>query len=618
MKLLLRTFPYLRPYRGMATVSAVVLVLDAAVDLLAPWTMLILMDNVLRGLPPPNILVDLFGTSVGDPVFLLTLVVVGIVLISIVNNGLTVFNTYLQARIEQGMILRFRTDLFQHAQRLSLTFHDRQRTGDFMYRINYSSASVGEVPMMVPQLAQAALTLVGMFVVVYLLNPTLALLAMIVVPFLWLSVRHYAKHIEPRLSHVREMEGHSLTMIQEAMAMLRVIIAFGREDHEHHRFAEQGKRAVDARVRLTVAQTLFTMAVSVTTAVGTALVLGYGALQVISGQLTIGQLLVIMAYVASVYGPLSTIAAATGPLQEQRVNLRVAFGLLDTKAEIADAPDAIPIDRSRGRVEFAGVGFSYPGRSDTLRDVSFEVRPGQSVAIVGPTGAGKTTLISLLPRFYDVQEGAVRVDGHDIRKVALASLRQQFSVVLQEPLLFSASIAENIRYGRLEADMDEIVEAARSANAHDFISRLPDGYEMVVGERGGRLSGGERQRIAVARAFLKDAPILILDEPTSSIDSRTELVILDALDRLVEGRTSFMIAHRLSTVRHADLIIVMDHGRVIEKGTHQELIERDGLYRHMHDSQTREPRERAPAVPPAAAWDLWPEAALPGRRRPEG
>ena len=594
MKLLLRTLPYLRPHRGRAVLSIVVLILDAAVDLLAPWTLLILMDNVFRGLPPPDILVELFGAKASDPMFLLGVVVVGMILISVVNHGLTVFNTFLQATIEQGMILRFRGDLFQHVQRLSLTFHDKQRAGDMMFRINNSAASVGEVPMMVPQLAQAVLTLIGMFVIVFSLNPTLALLSMVVVPVLWFAIRSYAKHVTPRLTRVQTMEVKSLTLIHEAMSMLRVIIAFGREGHEHRRFAEQGQHAVDARVRVTVMQTLFTMAIAVTTVTGTAIVLGYGALQVIQGQLTIGQMMVTMAYVASVYGPLSTIAGATGPILQQRVNLEQAFELLDTDPEVKDRPGAVTIGRSRGHIEFRDVSFSYPGRTDTLKDISFEARPGQTVAIVGPTGAGKTTLISLLPRFYDPETGTVLLDGYHIRHVTLASLREQFSVVLQEPLLFSASIAENIRYGRLDATQDEVIQAARDANAHDFIAKLPDGYETVLGERGSQLSGGERQRIAVARAFLKDAPILILDEPTSSIDSRTEISILDALDRLVVGRTSFMIAHRLSTVRHADLIVVLDNGRIVEQGTHAELIERGGLYRQMHDTQGREPRKLEP------------------------
>jgi len=345
-------------------------------------------------------------------------------------------------------------------------------------------------------------------------------------------------------------------------------------------------------VRLTVSQTLFTMAVNVTTAAGTALVLGYGAYQVIQGQLTLGTLLIVMFYVASVYNPLQAIAGAGATVQEHLINLRVAFGLLDTEAEIRDAPDARPLERMEGRVTFERVSFIYPGRVSTLKDVSIDVRPGQVVAIVGPTGAGKTTLMSLLPRFYDPMGGRILLDGADIRTVTLQSLRQHFSVVLQEPLLFSASIAENIRYGRLDASMDDVEAAARAANAHDFIAALPDGYETILGERGSRLSGGERQRVAVARAFLKDAPILILDEPTSSVDSKTEGVILDALDRLIVGRTTFMIAHRLSTVRHADLIVVLDHGRVVEQGDHEALIARGGLYHEMYETQARRGRTR--------------------------
>jgi ABC-type multidrug transport system fused ATPase/permease subunit len=397
------------------------------------------------------------------------------------------------------------------------------------------------------------------------------------------------------------MEGESLSIIHEALSMLRVIVAFGREDHEHRRFRTQGEKTIKGRIRVTVWQTLFSLVVNMTTAAGTALVLGVGAALVVDGALTVGQLLVVMAYIALVYHPLETISTTLGSLQDQVISVRMAFKILDTEPEIRDAPDAVAIDRARGRVAFEGVNFHYQGRTDTLRDISFEAEPGQVVAIVGPTGAGKTTLMSLIPRFYDRQQGRILLDGTDTRKLTLKSLRAQISVVLQEPLLFSGTIAENIRYGRLEASQDEVIAAARAANAHDFVTRLPKQYDTELGERGVQLSGGERQRIAVARAFLRDAPILILDEPTSSIDSKTEAVILDALDRLMVGRTTFMIAHRLSTVRRADQILVIDRGRLVERGTHPELLRRGGLYKQLHDLQTKAAARRRDDLLPVEA-----------------
>jgi ABC-type multidrug transport system fused ATPase/permease subunit len=297
-----------------------------------------------------------------------------------------------------------------------------------------------------------------------------------------------------------------------------------------------------------------------------------------------------------VYSPLQSISSTIGSLQEQFMNLQMAFELLDTEPDIRNAPDAKPVGRAAGRIAFDNVQFSYKKRVDTLKDVTFEAKEGQVVAIVGPTGAGKTTLASLLPRFYDATGGRILLDGCDIKGLTIESLREQISIVLQEPLLFSTTIAENIAYGRLDATAEEIVQAAKAANAHEFIMALPQQYDTTVGERGAQLSGGERQRIAVARAFLKNAPILILDEPTSSIDSKTEQVILDALERLMIGRTTLMIAHRLATVRHADQILVMNHGRIVQTGTHDELLRHDGLYRQLHEMQSGEMRRRVKAV----------------------
>jgi ABC-type multidrug transport system fused ATPase/permease subunit len=443
-----------------------------------------------------------------------------------------------------------------------------------------------------------------MFWITFKINSQLALLSLVVIPFLYYSVGYYMTHIQDRLRKVRAMEGQSLSIVHEAVSMMRVIVAFGREKFEHQRFRKQGEEAVRERVKVTIRQTGFSLFVNTTTATGTALVLGFGVYQILQGRMTGGDLLVVLTYVGSIYSPLEAISTTIGSLQNRFVSLEIAFKLLDTEPEIKDAPDAVAIEDSRGHVVFENVDFSYRGREETLHGVSFEALPGQVVGIVGPTGAGKSTLVSLIPRFCDPQGGRVLLDETDIRKIKLASLRQQISIVLQDPLLFSGTIEDNIRYGRLDADETEIVEAARAANAHDFIMRLPKKYKTPLGERGARLSGGERQRVSVARAFLKDAPILILDEPTSSIDSKTEAVILDALDRLMKGRTTFMIAHRLSTIRNPDLILVMDQGRIVQRGAHDELVAEEGLYRQLWQMQMRQPRPTAPSdgrSTPAAA-----------------
>ncbi|MDQ3678051.1 MAG: ABC transporter ATP-binding protein/permease, partial [Actinomycetota bacterium] len=353
---------------------------------------------------------------------------------------------------------------------------------------------------------------------------------------------------------------------------------------------------VDARVDLTVRQTMFSLVVTMTTAVGSALVLGFGAYHVLKGRMTAGELLVVMGYITALYKPLEQISQTVSSLQQQFMSLRNALDLLDTEPEIVERADAIAVGRVAGDVAYEHVTFGYGGRPGTLKDVSFETTAGSRVAVVGPTGAGKSTLLHLLPRFYDPQRGRVRIDGHDVRDLCLEGLRAQISIVQQEPLLFAGTIGANIGYGRLDATEDEVVEAASAANAHDFISALPKGYDTELGERGAQLSGGERQRIAVARAFLKDAPILILDEPTSAIDSRTEVVILEALARLMEGRTTFMVAHRLSTIRNSDLILVVNDGAIVEQGTHEELLDAGGLYAELHDAQHGAPRRQAAAA----------------------
>jgi ATP-binding cassette, subfamily B, bacterial len=590
-----RVLQYLRPYWRLACLSGLLIVLGATFSLLTPWPLKILIDHVLEQKPLPPFLASFLQPLAGEPGLLLFLVVTAGLSIAVVQNAATVLHTYVNTKIDQSMVLDFRSDMMQHAQRLSLAFHDQRRTGKIIFAINNMGGEIARLLTVIPPLAESVLTLIGMFWIVLLLDWQIALLAMGVVPFLYYSVSHYMKRVHPQLQEVRGLEAESLSLVHEAISMQRVVVAFGREDYEHRRFREHGVNTVDKRVKLTVRQTMFSLGVNTITAAGTAAVLGFGGWHVMQGVLTTGELLVVISYIAAVYKPLETISTTIASLQEISVALDSSFGLLDTPVEIKDTPGAKPLRHCEGWVRFEGVSFAYRDRKRTLDDISFEVKPGQVVGIVGQTGAGKTTLVALLPRFYEPHQGRILIDGEDIRNLTLNSLRDQFSIVLQEPLLFSGTIAENIRYGRLEASHDEIVEAAEAANAHDFVMRLPKKYETVLGERGAKLSGGERQRIAVARAFLRNSPILILDEPTSSIDTKTESVILDALERLMDGRTTFMIAHRLSTVRHAHLLIVLQDGRIVEHGNHDDLVARQGVYHQLYDLQINH-RAKTPIV----------------------
>jgi len=587
-RVLPRAFPYTKPYWKLGSASILMTVLAAALSLLQPWPLALMVDTVSGQRE------SAFGI---DRMTLLVIVVLASFLLTVVVHGLNVGNSFVDSTLDQNMVLDLRSDLFAHCERLSLAFHDARRTGELMGRINYQAASLGTVVMAVPPLIESVLTLIGMTTIALFIDWRVTLISLTVAPLVYYALGLYGTRVVPRLREVQGLEWQSLSIVNEAMSMLRVIVSFGRESHEHRRFREQGKTAVDARVQLTVRQTAFTLGVQTATALGTALVFFFGLRAVFNGDITIGEFIVLASYIAAIYTPLEAISNTVGMLNAQLVALQSSFELLDLEPEVREHQWPLEFHRVAGRVTFEEVGFAYAGRHDTLRDVTFDIPCGSRVAIVGPTGAGKTTLVSLMIRFYDPHEGRVKIDGVDIKQLSLASLRRQFAVVLQEPLLFSGTIAENIRYGRLEASDVQVAEAARAANADEFICRLPKGYATELGERGAHLSGGERQRICIARAFIKDAPILVMDEPTSSIDSRTENVILDALDNLMIGRTSFMIAHRLSTVRDADLVLVLNHGEIVQRGTHDELIELDGLYRQLHDAQTRRKRrafEHAP------------------------
>jgi ATP-binding cassette, subfamily B, bacterial len=596
-KLLPRMMPYLRPYRMQAILAVVLTVVLAVVALAEPWPVAFVVDSIIGEEPLPSWLPTPFGTGTGG---LITLAVVATLLLTLLSGGLTVINEYLSTKVDQRMVLDFRSDMFEHATKLSLAFHDNERKGILMYRINNQAAALGQIIVGLPALLLSVLTILGMAYITFRINPLLAVLAMGITPFIAYSTTFYADRIEPRIYRVRGLGAVNLSIVYEAMAMMRVVMAFGRERREYNRFRKQGEKWADATVDLTVRQTAFQLLVQFITAAGTAAVMGVGAYQAVKGQISAGELLVVLSYIAAVYQPLEQLTTTLTSYQQWFINLEMAIDLMDTEPDLKEKEDAREMGRARGEIEFDHVGFGYKTRANVIQDVSFRVPAGGSVAIVGPTGAGKSTLASLIPRFYDVADGRVLIDGMDVRDAKLKSLRSQFSIVLQEPLLFSGTLYDNILYGKLDASREEVEEAAKAANAHHFISNLPDGYDSVVGEHGTKISGGERQRIAVARAFLRDAPMLILDEPTSSIDSRTEAVILEALERLMEGRTTIVIAHRLSTLRAVDDVMVMNEGRLVQRGTHDELVDQQGIYRELWEAQTRVYRRDRRAVPAGA------------------
>jgi ATP-binding cassette subfamily B protein len=464
----------------------------------------------------------------------------------------------------EKLVLAFRTELFQRVQRLSLAYHDRKGSTDSLYRIEYDAPAIrwitvqGVIPFM-----NSILSVVLMTYVAARIDWQLALVAMLVAPLLFGTTRIFRQRIRNEWSRVKQMESASMSGMQEAISLLRVVRAFGQEGRENERLKRRLEQSVRGQLRLTMINGGFDSLIGLTTTVSTAVALYIGVRHIQTGQLTLGNLLLVNAYLGQLYGPLSAISRKIADLQAALASAERTLALLDQEPDVPERPDARPLRRATGAVSFRDVCFAYPNGPQVLHNISFEIVSGDRVGIMGTTGAGKTTLMSLLMRFYDPTSGAVLVDGHDSRDFRLADLRSQFAIVLQDPVLFSTSIAENIAYARPWASEDEIVNAARLANAHDFIVGLPQGYQTRVGERGMSLSGGERQRIALARAFLKDAPILILDEPTSSVDVQTEAAIIDAMESLMKGRTTFIIAHRRSTLRKCNVQLLLESGRLV-------------------------------------------------------
>lgn len=537
--------------------------LSLPLTLLYPLPLRLVVDNVLGHAPLPGFLNDFVPLHSTASVLMVAIAILLGTAVIVNLQGLA--SWWLQTYTGEKLVWDFRAKMLNHVQRLPLSLLEHYGATDSVYRIQHDAPAIQYVVIqgLIPLLT-AFLTLVGVIYVTVAIDPALSLVALAIIPILLVLTISCSRMVRAQSQTVKDLDTSAMSVIQEVLGCIRVIKAFGQEDQEHERFVRRSTRRRTGQVRLAWQQASFNVMIGLTIAGGTAASLYIGVKHVRAGTLTVGSLLVVMAYIAQLYQPLQALTGKTSDLQAWMTSLERCFSILDREPEIAESPEALPLVRARGEFEFRNVSFEYGNTGRGLRDVSFKIPSGSRVGIVGATGAGKTTLLNLIMRFYDTTEGQVLLDGVDLREYRIADLRRQFGVVLQEPVLFDASIAENIAYGKRNATDGEIVAAANSACAHDFIMATEKGYETPAGERGASLSGGERQRISLARAFLRDSPILILDEPTSSVDVHTESAILEATAKLMEGRTTFMIAHRLNTLGFCNIILVLDQGRLVD------------------------------------------------------
>jgi ATP-binding cassette subfamily B protein/subfamily B ATP-binding cassette protein MsbA len=563
----------------------VVAVAAIGVKLLAPWPLKLIVDHVLteRALPEQISGIEaLPGAS--SRLGLLAWLAGATVVLFLARRMLGISRKYVEAGAGNRMVYRLAGDLFQHLQDRSLSFHSKQRVGDLVRRVTSDCSCVRDLVMNIYlPLVTSLVTLAAMLIVMWQLSPAMALLALGLVLPLGLITWWLARPMSDRRYQEMELQGELMALAEQTLTAVPIVQAFGREQHEQRRFEGLTQRTIRANLRTLLSQEQFKVSTTGLITIATAAVMAVGGISVLQGTLTVGSLLVVLSYFAALYSPIETLAYLGVGFASAGAGARRVLEIMSPQSEtVRDAPDAVPVPGRehgrRGHIAFERVTFGYEAGRPVLHDISLEAKLGEIVALVGHTGAGKSTLVSLIARLYDPWQGAVRFDGVDLRQLQLRSLRDSIAFVMQEPFLFPTTVAENIAYGRPEASRDEIIAAAQAAAADGFIQRLPHGYDTIIGERGATLSGGEKQRLSIARALLKDAPVLILDEPTAALDPETENSLLEAMERLMQGRTTFVIAHRLSTVRNADRVIVFERGEVVETGSHVELLAAGGTY----------------------------------------
>jgi len=577
MKILKRLFLFITPYWKTLLLSAILLLALTVLELIPPLLQRAIVDDVIVACDPTRL-----GVFLGA-------LVVAYALRELVRAG----DLYIRHALGERFILDLRVRLYAYLQRLSLSFFERTSTGELMSRVtNDVNALEHFVTHGSALTAVDLLRLVGAVVVLLLLDWRLALLVLLPVPVLAVALRYFNTRIRPIYRRVRDRLGDINARLQDNLSGIRVVQAFGQEERELERFTVESENYYQARVQGIRYWSTFFPAMGFVASMGAVIVLGAGAMMVVRGELSLGTLVAFLSYITSFYQPINRLTEIDNVFQQAIAAGERIFELLDTTPEIQDAPDAIELPHVRGEVAFHNVSFRYSTGDEVLRDVTFHMKPGEVVALVGPSGAGKTSIANLLCRFYDPTEGRITLDGHDLRCIKLASLRKHVAVVLQDTFLFNTTVRENLLYGKPDATEEELIAAAKVAYAHDFIMALPEGYDTVIGERGVKLSGGQKQRLALARAILADPRILILDEATSSVDAEAEYLIQQALESVLKGRTALVIAHRLSTIRNADKIIALEEGRIIEVGDHHELMRRGGLYSQLYRRQL----ELAPTI----------------------